>query len=72
MSIVHDPPAPPSLFDLMLEEGRTAFNERLHQRTCPARADGRECLACLQYEAEWLAADLAVSEYLVTQEVPVS
>lgn len=58
------PHAPPLLFDLMLEESRAAFNERLHQRTCIARLNRRPCRACLEHESDWLAASIAVSRCL--------
>lgn len=65
MTVAVSPPAvKPTLGDLMLAEERALFDEGLHQRTCRARAEGRECVACLDYEAAWLAAERAVSELL--------
>lgn len=55
----------PTTFDrLMLNVSRAAWNERFHQERCPARADLRECRACLDYEAIWLDADRALNAFL--------
>lgn len=56
----------PALMELMLAEGRAAFNESIHQSVCRQRAAGDDCASCLQYEAEGVAADRALSEFLGT------
>lgn len=53
----------PSRFDVELAAERAAFAELVHQRACRARAADLPCVACLQYEADWLAADLALAGY---------
>lgn len=53
---------------LLMAVSRAKLNERLHQRACRARAAGRDCMACLDYEADWLAADRALSAYLEAVE----
>jgi hypothetical protein len=54
-----------TLSALLLEVSRAEFMERNHQRSCRARADERDCQSCLEYESEWLAADYALSAFLV-------
>lgn len=49
---------------LTLDLSRAAWNERWHQEGCRARADARDCRACLDHESDWLAADRALTAYL--------
>lgn len=49
---------------LSLNLSRAAWNERFHQQACGARADRRECRACLDYEMVWLEADRALNDFL--------
>lgn len=60
--------------DLLLEAARAEYLEWNHQRACRARAEGRDCASCLGYEADWLAADLALEAFQqrISQEVQAS
>ncbi len=51
--------------DLLLTASRAEWNERFHQRDCRARAESRECVACLEYETDWIAAERAVAEFVM-------
>jgi hypothetical protein len=62
----------PKYIDYQMAVSRAAFNERLHQQDCRARAAGRECQTCLDFEVEWLAADDALNAYLDRVEVAAS
>lgn len=56
----------PTLGDLLLEQSRAAFNEKLHQKHCRARAGGNRCQSCMDHEAVWLAADRAVTAFMAS------
>ena len=58
-----------TISDLLLAASHAEWLELWHQKRCRARAADRECAACLDYEADWLAADVALHEAL-KREVP--
>jgi hypothetical protein len=50
--------------DLLLAASHAEWREKWHQQVCQARAAGRTCQACLDYESDWLAADKALAEFV--------
>ena len=53
----------PTLTDLLLAVSHAESMERWHQRVCLARASEQSCVACMEYEADWYWADLALAEF---------
>lgn len=64
--------ATPTVADMTLAVEYAEFCERVHQQQCRARMGDRPCAACLQYEADWLAADDALHAYLNTTKAGVA
>lgn len=64
MSVTVSDPHVKTLYELALAEESARLDELVHQARCAARADRRECAACLDFEQAWLAAERAVSEFL--------
>lgn len=58
-----DEPISPALAEAILTVVEAQRREWDHQQRCGARAAERPCVACLEYEADWLAATRAIEAF---------